>query len=209
MRNSYFSNFPDAKRDTTKEGEVDIISVSIPQLHIKPPEIPEIREPPNITEIPEIEFISFTFEEIKSKTDDELSAILSGESYADKHLSSSSQTLIACELSDRSIKRLNMPHWLKDCDFWFKVITIILAASGLWITYQSLAFQKNQSVSPMLQSDDYWKFQKSQEKSQKDLESLQPHQKSQHKTSTSLSHEENRPDSLKTHAQEISERQKE
>lgn len=182
------------------------ITVTLPPEHFTPaeinlPEIPEIEEEP---EIIEPEFISLTAEQIKKMSNDELKAVLSRAYQPEKIFPMSLQSLIVCELDDRSIKKSNKSHWIKAHDFWFGVITIILTAINVWIAYQSLTSKNKQSDSPTVESVDYQKSQKSQEKPSQAPETSQAQQKLQQKTSDALSHELDHPESLETQEQETS-----
>lgn len=197
MSKRYFSGFPDTK---------DVVTVSVPMPEVPEIklEIPQIPDAPEIEEFKEFEFISLTVEQIKKMSNDELKAVLSREYQPEKILPMSLQSLIVCELDDRSIKKSNKSHWIKTHDFWFGVITIILTAIGVWIAYQSLISQNKQSDSPAVESDDYQKSQKSQEKPSQSPATSQAQQIPQQKTSDALPHELDHPESLKTHKQEIS-----
>lgn len=200
MSKRYFSGFPDTK---------DVVTVSIPipeapEIKIEIPQIPDAPEIEQFNEFKEIEFISLTVEQIKEMSDDELKSVLSGAYQPEKILPMPLQSLIVCELSDRSIKRSHKPHVVKYYDFWFGVITITLTAIGVWIAYQSLTSQNKQSDSPTSESVDYQESQKSRENPSQAPETSQAQQILQQKTSDALPHEPGHPESLETHGQETS-----
>lgn len=96
----------------------------------KPPEIPV---QPEIPEFPEIEFITFTSKEIKRMNDNELLAILSGESNPDKHLSHSTRTLVTTELITRSINKASRKtHWTTIPTFLIAVILLLFSGIDIW-----------------------------------------------------------------------------
>jgi hypothetical protein len=97
---------------------------------IKPPE-PEIPDAPLI-EVPKIEIIGFTFDEIKAKTDGELNKILSGEAYPEKQLSSSTITLINAELTSRAINRASKTRWTTIISIIVGIISMVLGGIAVW-----------------------------------------------------------------------------
>lgn len=104
----------------------------------KPPDIPEIPEPP---EFEEIEFVTFTSNEIRGMSDNELTAILSGESFPSKHLSSSTRTLITTELISRSIdKASRKTHWTTIPTFVIAIILLLFSGISIWPQIKSWFF---------------------------------------------------------------------
>ena len=201
MSKRYSSSFPNTK-------DVVTVSIPMPELPKIELEIPQIPDAPQIEEFNELEFISLTVEQIKEMSDDELKAVLSREYQPEKILPMPLQSLIVLELSDRSTKILNKSHWshrIKTYDFWFGVITIILTAIGVWIAAanQSLTPQNKQSDSQAIESGDYEKSQKHQEKPGQAPETIQSQQIQQQKSLDALSHERDLPDSLKTQKSEM------
>lgn len=154
MSKRYFSGFPDTKdkddavKDEAVAPDKDVIVTAHTQIS-KPPEIhfetQKIEEAPGVPDIPDVEFLVITSSEIKSKTDDELVAILSGESYPDKRLSSSTISLINTELISRAVNKASKPHWSLTSTFWFVVITAALTGITSWPVIQQLLSRTTQS----------------------------------------------------------------
>ena len=165
---------------------------------VKLPEIPEIEEE---FEIIEREFIVFTSKEIKSKTDDELVAILSGESYPDKCLSSSTISLINSELISRAVNKASKPHWSLTFTFWFVVITAALTGITSWPVIQQLLSRTTQPE-PLNHYD--LNFQQFHVPSE-----LAPQPKASQSTSSStVSQNQDLSESLKTQKQSIPEEER-
>ena len=146
MNKRYFSGFPDTK---DKDGAVkyeaiasdkDVIVTAHAQIP-KPPEIhfetQKIEEAPEVPDIPDVEFLVLTSKEIKSKTDDELVAILSGEHQPDKALSLPTQSLITTELISRAVNKSNKPHWTVIPAFWMLAAGIVIGTVSLIIGFLS------------------------------------------------------------------------
>ncbi|SDY92510.1 hypothetical protein [Nitrosomonas sp. Nm33] len=136
MNKRYFRNFPDAKVDAIKSKDVatKVITVHapMPEQSMEPFEIPQITEGPENIELEVVENSSFTASEVKTKTDEELSKILSGEAYPGKLLSSSTITLINAELMSRSINRASKTRWTTIISIIVGIISMVLGGIGVW-----------------------------------------------------------------------------
>lgn len=146
MSNRYLSGFPDPKDkgDATNDAIVTVHAPipKLPEIHF---ETQKIEEAPEIPDVPDVEFLVLTSKDIKSKTDDELVAILSGESYPDKCLSSSTISLINTQLISRAVNKASKPHWSLTSTFLFVVITTVLTGIAAWPVIQQWLPQKIES----------------------------------------------------------------
>lgn len=207
MSKRYFRSFPDAKGggDAAKGGVVSSHEDGIVTVYPSVPKSPEMyfetQEIDEATEIPEIqdvEFLVLTSKDINSKTDDELVAILSGESYPDKCLSSSTISLINTQLISRAVNKASKPHWSLTSTFWFVVITTVLTGIAAWPVIQQWLPQKIESELLNLHEVNYRQLHVPPETEP------QP-QASQSTFSSTVSQKQDLSEPLKTHKQSMPE----
>ncbi|MDR4513644.1 hypothetical protein [Nitrosomonas sp.] len=132
-------------------------------------------------------------------SNDELKSVLSGAYQPEKILPMPLQSLIVCELNDRSIKKSSNPHW------WIGIVSIALTAIGVWIAYQSLSHQNEQHDSRAIEFDEYLNSEKRLEKSVQGFEELRKEKKQEQETSDGLLHDQDRASPLENLEQGTSE----
>lgn len=198
MRKRYFSGFPDSKDkgDATKDAivTVHVPTPKFPETHL---EVQGIDETPEIPDVSDIDFLALTSKDIKSKTDDELVAILSGESYPDKCLSSSTISLINSELISRAINKASKPHWSLKYAFWIAVITALLTGISAWPGIQQWRSHK-------IQSEPLDRHNENSRQSHVSPETEPQPESSQSSASSTVSQSQSLSETLKTHEQEAS-----
>lgn len=145
----------------------------------------EIPESVEVVEPEEPEYIILTADEIKSKTDDELVKILSGESHSDKALSLSTQSLITTELISRSVNKASKPHWTITPSFIVIVVAMVFSGIAAWPVIQEWLSQKSQP-------DALNQNKVSSQQSPEQIETSQSYQEAQQPVSATLSHDEHR-----------------
>lgn len=199
MSKRYFSSFPDPKDkgDATNDAIVTVHAPipKLPEIHF---ETQKIEEAPEIPDVPDVEFLVLTSKDINSKTDDELVAILSGESYPDKCLSSSTISLINTQLISRAVNKASNPHWSLTPTFWFIVITTVLTGIAAWPVIQQWLPQKIQSEPLNLHEVNYQQLHVPTE--------IEPQPEASQSTfSSTVSQNQDLSESLKTHKQSMPE----
>jgi len=198
MSKRYSSGFPDTK-DKAVSPDKDVIVTAHAQIPKSPEmhfETQRIEEAPEVPDIPDVEFLVLTSKEIKSKTDNELVAILSGESYPDKALSLPTQSLIATELISRSVNKSNKPHWTTFLMLAAGIFATVFSGIGAWTQIQKWLSQPTQSE-PLNHHEG-----NSQQLHVPPETAPQP-QATQPTSSSTVSQKQDLSESLKTHKQSI------
>lgn len=207
MSKRYFSGFPDArdKGDAAKGGVVSSHEDGIATVYTSVPKSPEmhfetqeIEKAPEIPDIPDVEFLVLTSREIKSKTDDDLVAILSGESYPDKCLYSSTISLINTELISRTVNKSSKPSWITFLMLATGVFATVFSGIGAWPVIQQLLSRTAQSE-PL-------NYHEGNSQQLNALPEIAPQpQAMQLPSSSTVSQKQDLSESLKTHKQSIPE----
>lgn len=94
--------------------------------------------------IPELKTIDLSLSEVKAMSDDELLAVIAGESRHEGFLSAQLQQLITAELIRRNLEKASKPHWSVTPSFWL----LIIGTSAACIAAYPVLFPQPQVQQP-------------------------------------------------------------